>query len=110
MCALRQLTAALWLAERQAVDGGLNGRPDKPTDTCYAWWVLAALRIIGRTDLIDRDGAIAFVLSRQCEEGGFSAHAGRRADLFHTHFAIAALAVVGHPGVGGVDPVLCMRL
>lgn len=29
---------SLAMLQRQAVDGGFQGRPNKPTDTCYAFW------------------------------------------------------------------------
>lgn len=38
-----------WLLFRQ--EGGFNGRPNKPVDTCYAFWIGAALRIIDSFDL-----------------------------------------------------------
>lgn len=37
-----------WLCERQCDSGGLNGRPEKQADVCYSWWILSALRILGK--------------------------------------------------------------
>lgn len=33
-----------WLVWRQS-EGGLQGRPNKPPDTCYTFWVGAALKV-----------------------------------------------------------------
>ena len=35
-----------WLEERQIQGGGVNGRPDKAADCCYAWWVLSSLTLL----------------------------------------------------------------
>lgn len=37
-----------WLCERQCDSGGLNGRPEKQADVCYSWWILSALKILGK--------------------------------------------------------------
>lgn len=44
-----------WLVLRQDVQdgGGFNGRPNKPVDTCYSFWIGAALKILGAFDLTD---------------------------------------------------------
>lgn len=87
---------------------GVNGRPGKRSDVCYAWWVGATCAIVERLDVIDRDALIQSVLAHQHEAGGIAAHRGDRPDLFHTHFGIAALGVLGHPRIPPVDPVLCL--
>lgn len=38
-----------WLVFRQ-VDG-FNGRPNKPVDTCYSFWIGATLKILGAFEL-----------------------------------------------------------
>lgn len=40
-----------WLVFRQ-VDG-FQGRPNKPVDTCYSFWIGAALKILDSFDLTD---------------------------------------------------------
>jgi prenyltransferase beta subunit len=51
-----------WLVYRQSTKeeqkGGFNGRVNKPTDTCYSFWVGGALDVtiprgIAKTDKID---------------------------------------------------------
>jgi geranylgeranyl transferase type-2 subunit beta len=36
-----------WLGSRQLSSGGVNGRPDKREDGCYAWWVVVRSCITG---------------------------------------------------------------
>lgn len=40
-----------WLVFRQ-VDG-FNGRPNKPVDTCYSFWIGATLKMLGAFELTD---------------------------------------------------------
>jgi geranylgeranyl transferase type-2 subunit beta len=54
-----------WLAERQLPSGGLNGRPEKLPDVCYSWWVLSALKTLGRLHWIDSASLIRFILACQ---------------------------------------------
>lgn len=54
-----------WLSERQVEGGGLNGRPEKLEDACYAWWVGASLEILGRLSWVDGKKLGKFIL--QCQ-------------------------------------------
>lgn len=56
---------AAWLSERQLLNGGLNGRPEKLEDVCYSWWVLSSLAMIGRLHWIDKARLSNFILSCQ---------------------------------------------
>ncbi|KAF2769231.1 geranylgeranyl transferase type 2 subunit beta [Teratosphaeria nubilosa] len=98
-----------WLSERQLTSGGLNGRPEKLVDTCYAWWVGSSLAMIGRLHWIDRKKLATFILQCQDPEyGGIADRAEDMVDVFHTHFGVAGLSLLGHSGVGNVDPVYCL--
>ena len=52
-----------WLLRCQ--DEGFHGRPHKPDDTCYAFWVGAALVLLGAHDLVDAERLMAYVCSTQ---------------------------------------------
>jgi geranylgeranyl transferase type-2 subunit beta len=41
------------------------GRPEKLPDVCYSWWVLSALRTLGRLHWIDSAKLRAFILACQ---------------------------------------------
>ncbi|MCJ8740476.1 hypothetical protein PDJAM_G00059380 [Pangasius djambal] len=109
---LQQVNADLlgwWLCERQLPSGGLNGRPEKLPDVCYSWWVLAALKIIGRIHWIDKAKLRTFILACQDEEtGGFADRPGDMVDPFHTLFGVAGLSLLGDEQVKVVNPVFCM--
>ncbi|KAL1843436.1 hypothetical protein VTJ49DRAFT_1546 [Mycothermus thermophilus] len=89
-----------------------NGRTNKVADTCYTWWVGAALANLGLglgseqgdgvSDgvapdlLLDRAGARRFLLERMAHRiGGFSKHPGGPPDVYHACFGLTALAVLG---------------
>ncbi|XP_077986268.1 geranylgeranyl transferase type-2 subunit beta-like [Glandiceps talaboti] len=100
-----------WLCERQLPSGGLNGRPEKLPDLCYSWWVLAAMKIIGRIHWIDKKRLQTFILACQDEEtGGFADRPGDMVDPFHTLFGIAGLSLLGSfpDQIKAVSPVFCM--
>lgn len=98
-----------WLSERQIAGGGLNGRPEKKEDVCYSWWVLSSLEMIGKTDWIDKDSLIAFILRCQdTEGGGISDRPGDMVDVWHTLFGITGLSLLGYDGLELVDEVYCL--
>ncbi|KAJ2550253.1 Rab geranylgeranyltransferase [Coemansia sp. RSA 1878] len=97
-----------WLAERQLLCGGMNGRPQKLEDVCYAWWVGSALDILRRRHWISAEKLVEFVVSAQDENGGIADRPGDVADVYHTCFGIAGLSLVRYPGLNEVDPVYCM--
>ncbi|KAJ7971289.1 Geranylgeranyl transferase type-1 subunit beta [Quillaja saponaria] len=43
-----------WIMQRQGKDGGIQGRPNKDSDTCYALWIGGFLRILGEHNFIDQ--------------------------------------------------------
>jgi len=104
---------AWWLCERQLEkSGGLNGRPEKLPDVCYSWWVLASLKILGKTEWINRTKLAQFILASQDEEtGGCADRPGNIPDPFHTLFGITGLSLLktfDENTIRSVNPVLCM--
>lgn len=89
-----------WLSERQisAIGpglGGLNGRPEKKEDVCYAWWVVAPLVMLKRAHWIDRPALRIFILGCQDpERGGFADRPEDAVDVFHTCFSICGLSLL----------------
>jgi len=82
-----------------------NGRPGKPSDSCYVWWIMATLKNLGTT--VDTE-KIEQILWKHfyTDQGGFSKypsipilgdnqsiHGKQDADLFHTFLVIASLAL-----------------
>ncbi|KAK4142906.1 terpenoid cyclases/protein prenyltransferase alpha-alpha toroid [Dichotomopilus funicola] len=86
-----------------------NGRCNKVADTCYTWWVAAALSVLGHSDLIDWPASRRFLLDRMAHRiGGFSKHPGGPPDVYHGCFGLAALAVMGEEGLARVDCALAL--
>ncbi|CAL5380108.1 unnamed protein product [Camellia sinensis] len=52
-----------WSLQRLAANGGFQGRPNKPSDTCYAFWVGGVLRILGGHKFIDEKALRQFLLT-----------------------------------------------
>ncbi|KIW71870.1 hypothetical protein, variant [Phialophora macrospora] len=98
-----------WLSERQLLNGGLNGRPEKLEDVCYSWWVLSSIAMLGKLHWIDASKLITFILRCQdADQGGIADRPGDMVDVFHTVFGIAGLSLLGYPSLAEVDPVYCM--
>ncbi len=88
---------------------GLNGRCNKIADTCYAYWVLTPLQILGRMDIISPKPIRKYLLDKtQHSLGGFGKTVGDPPDMYHSFLGLVVLAVLGEQGLGGVDPALCV--
>jgi geranylgeranyl transferase type-1 subunit beta len=95
-----------WLLFRQ-VDGGFQGRPNKPIDTCYSFWIGAALKIVGAFELSNFKENKDYILS--CQDtivGGFSKWPGTTSDPFHAYFGLCGLSFLREPGVLEIMPSL----
>lgn len=100
-----------WLSKRQFANGGVNGRPSKRADICYAWWVGASLSILSKLDTIDKEQLAKTILQHQCHDGGLAAHLGDKPDIFHTMFGVAALSLLGDNGgynIQDLNPFVCL--
>ncbi|KAK4124349.1 terpenoid cyclases/Protein prenyltransferase [Parathielavia appendiculata] len=86
-----------------------NGRCNKVADTCYTWWVGAALANLGQKHLLDWRSSRRFLLEKMAHRiGGFGKHAGDPPDVYHACFGLTALAVMGEPGLSEVDSALAV--
>jgi len=92
-----------WCAKRQQL--GLNGRIEKPEDSCYSYWVGASMHLLGVGGLLQGDKCATFL--RQCESkmtGGFQKFPEVRfPDLLHSYFSVAGLSLCGY-----LQPINCM--
>jgi len=52
-----------WLVSRQVE--GVQGRPNKPDDTCYTFWIGATLKLLDVATLVDWKEILKFVLTTQ---------------------------------------------
>ena len=96
-----------WCIKRET--GGFHGRLEKESDSCYAWWVGASLRIASRYRGVAYDllsGAQTKEFLGVCEHkriGGFRKLPQMQyPDLLHSYFSIAALSIMGE-----LPPIIC---
>ncbi|XP_042492542.1 geranylgeranyl transferase type-1 subunit beta [Macadamia integrifolia] len=95
-----------WSLQRQTVDGGFQGRPNKPSDTCYAFWVGGVLRILGAHKFLDSGALHGFLLTCQSQYGGFGKFPGTLPDLYHSYYGLSAFSSLEE---SGLKP-LCIEL
>lgn len=81
-----------WLVERQG--RGFHGRPNKPEDSCYTFWIGASLHIIGGYTFCCNEGNQDFVLDCESRFGGFSKHPDGIPDILHSYFSTAGLSLM----------------
>ncbi|ORX45163.1 protein geranylgeranyltransferas-like protein type I beta subunit [Piromyces finnis] len=83
----------LWCLSRQ-VDG-FQGRANKPPDTCYSFWIGAAIDILGGYHFLDHEAHKKFLYSTQTIYGGFAKYPEIDfPDILHSYMGIAALAII----------------
>merc|ERR1719370_2713379 len=86
---------------------GFQGRPNKPEDTCYSFWVGATLSLLGGLDYCDPEASRKFVLSTQDPvTGGLAKWTDTQTDPLHTYLGLSGLAIAGEQGLLAVDPAL----
>lgn len=94
-----------WCIMRQ--ESGFQGRPNKPVDTCYSFWVGATLKILDSYELIDKAENRNFTMATQNNIiGGFSKWINTDVEPLHTYFALAGLSLLNEPGVISIHPEL----
>ena len=88
---------------------GFNGRTNKIADTCYSFWNLGALAILGKQHLIDQEHLRHYLLTKvQHPIGGFGKAVGDPPDILHAYLGLATLSLLGKDRVKPVDPTLCI--
>uniref|UniRef100_A0A7N0V576 Geranylgeranyl transferase type-1 subunit beta n=1 Tax=Kalanchoe fedtschenkoi TaxID=63787 RepID=A0A7N0V576_KALFE len=95
-----------WSLQRQSDDGGYQGRSNKDSDTCYAFWIGGTLKILGAQEFMDRKALHDFLLTCQTQYGGFSKFPSNLPDLYHSYYGISAFSLLGEPGL----TPLCVEL
>ncbi|KAL5227028.1 hypothetical protein ABZP36_015293 [Zizania latifolia] len=96
-----------WCVQRQEEDGGFQGRRNKLSDTCYAFWIGGVLKIIGAYHFIDHGALRGFLLSCQSPYGGFTKLLyDQYPDIHHSYYGLAALSLLEEDGL---EP-LCVEL
>lgn len=94
-----------WLLYRQ--EDGFNGRPNKPVDTCYTFWIGASLKMLGAYHLVDSEKLKSFVLATQDNiRGGLAKWVTHFPDPLHTYLGLAGLSLMNYQSLSPVEPML----
>jgi len=94
-----------WCLVRQK--NGFQGRPNKPVDTCYSFWVGASLKLLDSYDMIDKESNKEFLLSTQHSIiGGFSKWPDSYSDILHSYFGICGLSLMNLYDLQELSPAL----
>jgi geranylgeranyl transferase type-1 subunit beta len=90
---------------------GFCGRPHKPADTCYAWWVCGSLHLLpGGSEMYNRPALRQYLLEKTQHPvlGGFSKFPGDPPDLYHSYLGLAACALERDEMVKVIDAGMCI--
>ncbi|GAM82570.1 hypothetical protein ANO11243_005520 [Dothideomycetidae sp. 11243] len=91
---------------------GLNGRVNKIADTCYAFWVGGALKILDQPSLLHEPSLRKWLLERTAHPalGGFGKIAGDLPDVYHGYLGLAILSMteVKEDGLLPLDATMCI--
>lgn len=93
-----------WCLKRQ-VDG-FQGRVNKNTDTCYAFWIGASLQILDGVKYIDEERLCEFLSRTKTKYGGYGKEPGdvpgkalvdypKFLDVLHSYMGLAGLSLLG---------------
>ncbi|KAL3866453.1 hypothetical protein ACJMK2_043749 [Sinanodonta woodiana] len=94
-----------WCLFRQ--QSGFDGRPNKPVDTCYSFWVGATLKLLDVYDLSNAKFNRSFLMETQHHlTGGFSKWPSHNPDALHAYFGVCGLSLLGESGVEKMHPAL----
>ncbi|KAI5463563.1 geranylgeranyl transferase type I beta subunit [Mariannaea sp. PMI_226] len=87
---------------------GYNGRCNKKADTCYCWWAIGTLEMLGNGSLTNVPLSRQYLIDiTQHVVGGFSKAVGGPPDLYHSYLGLAALAAMGESDLKDLDVGLC---
>jgi len=94
-----------WCLFRQ--DEGFHGRPHKPDDSCYSWWIVATLKLLDKEHLIDFERNKTFLHATESNQtGGFSKLPDASPDPLHSYLSLAGLALMKNPHLKSIHPAL----
>jgi geranylgeranyl transferase type-1 subunit beta len=88
--------------------GGFNGRINKMADTCYAFWCVASLSLLGKEYLIDEKQMEKYLLNQTQNPitGGFAKTEVDDPDPYHSFLGLGALSLVCHTQLKRLEPSL----
>jgi geranylgeranyl transferase type-1 subunit beta len=86
---------------------GFNGRPNKPDDSCYSWWIVATLTLLNNDHLIDVRSNETFLHATESKlTGGFSKWPDSSVDPLHSYLSLAGLSLMNNSHLKDIHPAL----
>ena len=82
-----------WCLDRQG--HGFQGRPNKPEDSCYSFWIGATLHILGASSWTSPKPNREFNMKCHSSQSGFSKVPGVYPDIMHSYLGSAGLSLMG---------------
>ena len=107
-----ELLARWCLFQQSQGDGGLSGRCNKVSDTCYSFWIGGTLQMLPVELNVNAARLEEYLLhpetgTQDRRIGGFRKTPEESfADLLHSYFGVCGLALVEHSGVKPLDASL----
>lgn len=94
-----------WCLSRQMeVEGGFNGRPNKLVDSCYSFWIGAAIVILKKVmkieeQLFDHQALQGYIMVACQSPMGLFDKPGSYPDFYHTAYSLAGLSLSQSPNL-----------
>jgi len=101
LSSLRVDDLVAWCLKRQ--QSGFNGRINKRVDTCYSFWIGAAIHLLGYHTLINYPAMIGYSITCQSGIGGFGKWADTFPDVLHSYFGLCGISLCGEEGLLPLD-------
>ena len=98
-----------WCIQRQ--NEGFNGRPNKPDDSCYSWWIGATLKLLNKEFLINSYENEKYLHATESHTtGGFSKWPNSTADPLHSYLSLAGLSLTKNENLKPIHPALIVSM
>jgi geranylgeranyl transferase type-1 subunit beta len=98
-----------WCLQRQ--NEGFNGRPNKPDDSCYSWWIGATLNLLNKDNFINFNLNQTYLHATEAKiTGGFSKWPNSTPDPLHSYLSLASLALMKHKTLKKIHPALIVSM
>eukprot|EP00834_Sanchytrium_tribonematis_P007819 NODE_777_length_3963_cov_1.034161.p3 type:complete len:297 gc:universal NODE_777_length_3963_cov_1.034161:2858-1968(-) len=98
-----------WLILRQQKDGGINGRLNKPSDTCYSFWVGASLKMLKSLEFLNIQKLKDFLIQSQSAMGGFGKTAEDFPDPMHSYLGTIGYFMLENNDLNPILNIACRR-
>lgn len=98
-------TLKAWLVNRQT--NGFNGRANKPSDSCYSFWIGSSLKLLNSLEYTNYTENRNYIFETNNETiGGFAKWPSCHPDPLHTFLGLSALSLINFDDLKSIHPAL----